>query len=232
MDKALVLKAEIRQGLGSKDAAKLRKKGQIPAVVYGHKKEPASIVLDAKSFREGLQRGHRLVEVEIDKKNETLLIKEVQYDYLGTDIIHVDMMRVDVTEMVRLTVPIELKGTAKGAAEGGMVESHTGNLEIECRVTQIPEKIVVSVKEMALGDAIHVKDIQLPEGVKLIGSPELLVATCHLVAEVKTTEELEAEMPAAPEVITAAKEEPEEGEAAAAETKEPKEKKEKKEEKK
>jgi large subunit ribosomal protein L25 len=232
MDKALVLKAEIRQGLGSKDAAKLRKKGQIPAVVYGHKEKPASIVLDAKSFREGLQHGHRLVEVEIDKKNETLLIKEVQYDYLGTDIIHVDLMRVDVTEMVRVTVPIELKGTAKGAAEGGMVESHTGNLEIECRVTQIPEKIVVSVKEMALGDAIHVKDIQLPEGVKLISSPELLVATCHLVAEVKTTEELEAEMPAAPEVITAAKEEPEEGEAAAAETKEPKEKKEKKEEKK
>jgi large subunit ribosomal protein L25 len=230
MDKALVLKAEIRQGLGSKDAIKLRKQGQIPAVVYGHKKEPVSIVLHAKSFREGLQHGHRLIEVEIDKKNETLLIKEVQYDYLGTDIIHVDLMRVDVTEMVRVTVPIELKGTAKGAAEGGMVESHTGNLEVECRVTQIPERIVVSVKEMVLGDAIHAKDIQLPEGVKLISSPELLVATCHIVAEVKTTEELEAEMPAAPEVITAAKEEPEEGEAAA-ESKEPKEPKEKKEDK-
>ena len=228
MDKAQVLKAEIRQGLGSKDAAKLRKKGQIPAIVYGHKQEPVSIALDAKSFREGLQSGHRLMEVEINNKNETLLIKEVQYDYVGTDIIHVDLMRVDVTEMVRVTVPIELKGTAKGAAEGGMVETHTGNLEIECRVTQIPEQIVVSVKEMALGDAIHAKDIQLPEGVKLISSPELLVATCHVVAEVKTTEELEAEMPAAPEVITAAKEEPEEGEAAA----EPKEKKEKKEEKK
>ena len=234
MDKALVLKAEIRQGLGSKDAAKLRKKGQVPAVVYGHKKEPVSIVLDAKSFREGLQSGRRLMEIEIGKKNETLLIKEVQYDYLGTDIIHVDLMRVDVTEMVRVTVPIELKGTAKGAAEGGMVELHTGNLEVECRVTQIPERIVVSVKEMALGDAIHAKDIQLPEGVKLISSPELLVVTCHIVAEVKTTEELEAEMPAAPEVITAAKEEPEEGEATAEpkESKEPKEKKEKKEEKK
>ena len=229
MDKAQVLKAEIRQGLGTKDAAKLRKKGQIPAIVYGHKKEPVSIVLDAKSFREGLQSGHRLMEVEINKKNETLLIKDVQYDYVGTDIIHVDLMRVDVTEMVRVTVPIALKGTAKGAAEGGMVETHTGNLEIECRVTQIPEQIVVSVKEMALGDSIHVKDIQLPEGVKLISSPDLLVATCHLVAEVKTTEEVLAEAPAAPEVITAAKEEPEEGEEAVAE---PKEKKEKKEEKK
>ncbi len=229
MDKAQVLKAEIRQGLGSKDAVKLRKKGQIPAVVYGHKQEPVSIALDAKSFRDELNQGHRLMEIEINKKNETLLIKDVQYDYVGTDIIHVDLMRVDVTEMVRVTVPIVLKGTAKGAQEGGMVETHTGNLEIECRVTQIPEQIVVSVKEMALGDAIHAKDIQLPDGVKLISSPELLVATCHVVAEVKTTEELEAEMPVAPEVITAAKEEPEEGEATAAE---PKEKKEKKEEKK
>jgi large subunit ribosomal protein L25 len=228
MEKAQVLKAEIRQGLGTKDAAKLRKNGQIPAIVYGHKQEPVSIILNAKSFREGLNTGQRLMEVEINKKNETLLIKDVQYDYIGTDIIHVDLMRVDVTEMVRVTVPIALKGTAKGAAEGGMVETHTGNLEIECRVTQIPEQIVVSVKEMALGDAIHAKDIQLPEGVKLISSPELLVATCHLVAEVKTTEEVLAEAPAAPEVITAAKEEPEEGEAAA----EPKEKKEKKEEKK
>jgi large subunit ribosomal protein L25 len=231
MDKAQVLKAEIRQGVGSKDAIKLRKKGQIPAVVYGHKKEPVTITLNAKSFREGLQQGHRLMEVEIDKKNETLLVKDVQYDYVGTDIIHVDFMRVDVTELVRVTVPIETKGTAKGAQEGGMVEIHTGKLEVECRVTQIPERIVISVKEMALGDAIHAKDIQLPEGIKLISSPELLVATCHVVAEVKTTEELEAELPTAPEVITAAKEEPEEGEAAA-EAKEPKEKKEKKEEKK
>ena len=124
MDKAQVLKAEIRQGVGSKDAIKLRKKGQIPAVVYGHKQEPATITLNAKSFREALQQGHRLMEVEINKKNETLLVKDVQYDYVGTDIIHVDLMRVDVTEMVRVTVSIELKGTAKGAQEGGMVEVH------------------------------------------------------------------------------------------------------------
>lgn len=230
MDKALVLKAEIRQHIGSKDATRLRKQGQIPAVVYGHKKEPVSIALDAKSFVEGLHQGRRLVEVEIDKKNETMLVKDVQYDYLGTEVIHVDLMRVDVTEMVRVTVPIELKGAAKGAQEGGMVEVHTGRIEVECRVTQIPDRITVSVKEMVLGDAIHAKDLKLPEGVKLISSPELLLATCHLVAEVKTTEELEAEMPVAPEVITAAKEEPEAGEAAA-EPKEPKEPKEKKEDK-
>jgi large subunit ribosomal protein L25 len=234
MEKAQVLKAEVRQYSGSKDSAKLRKQGQVPAIVYGHKTQPVSISLDKRSFVDELHRGHRLMEVQIADKKETVLVKEVQYDHLGDEIIHIDLMLVDVTEMVQVTVPIELKGTAKGTHEGGMVELHTGSVEVECLVTNIPERITISIKEMVLGDSIHAKDMQLPEGVKLISSPELLVATCHEVAEVKTTEEIEAEMPAAPEVITAAKEEPEEG-AEAAETKEakePKEKKEKKEEKK
>jgi large subunit ribosomal protein L25 len=128
-------------------------------------------------------------------------------------------------------VPVDLKGTAKGTHEGGMVELITNKLEIECLVTNIPERITISVKEMILGDVMHAKDIVLPEGVTLISSPEQLVVSCHEVAEVKTTEELEAEMPVTPEVITAAKEEPEEGEEAAEEKKEPKEKKEAKEKK-
>jgi large subunit ribosomal protein L25 len=234
MDKTVVLKAEIRLSRGSKDAAGLRKQGQIPAIIYGHKKEPVAISLDARSFVEELHRGRRLMDIQLGKENEKMLVKEVQYDHLGKEIIHVDLMRVDVTEMVRVAVPIEFKGTAKGAHEGGMVEVHTDRVEVECRVTEIPERITVSIKEMALGDALHAKDLQLPEGVKLISPPELLLATCHLVAETKTTEELEAATPAAPEVITAAKEEPAGGEEAAEqkEAKEPKEKKEKKEEKK
>jgi large subunit ribosomal protein L25 len=231
MEKAQVLKAEVRQHRGSKDSARLRKQGQIPAIVYGHKQQPVSISLDKRSFIDELHRGHRLMEVQIADKHETVLVKDVQYDHLGKEIIHVDLMLVDVTEMVRVTVPIELKGTAKGTHEGGMVELHTGSVEVECLVTNIPERITVSIKEMVLGDSIHAKDIQLPEGVKLISPPELLMATCHEVAVVKTTEELEAEMPVAPEVITEVKEEPEEG-AEAAETKEAKEPKEKKEEKK
>ena len=235
MDKAQVLKAEVRQNRGSKDAAKLRKQGQIPAIVYGHKKEPVAISLDARSFVEELHHGRRLMNIQMGKEHEAMLVKEVQYDHLGKEIIHVDLMRVDVTEMVRVTVPIELKGTAKGTHEGGMVEVHTDHVEVECRVTEIPERISVPIKEMALGDALHAKDLQLPEGVKLISPPELLLATCHVVAEVKTTEEIEAEMPAVPEVITEVKREGEEGEEAAGEQKEskgPKEKKEDKEKKK
>jgi large subunit ribosomal protein L25 len=174
------------------------------------------------------------MNIQMGKEHEAMLVKEVQYDHLGKEIIHVDLMRVDVTEMVRVTVPIELKGTAKGTHEGGMVEVHTDHVEVECRVTEIPERILVSIKEMAIGDSLHAKDLQLPEGVKLVSPAELLLATCHVVAEVKTTEELEAEMPAAPEVITEVKREEEGAEAASEqkESKEPKEKKEDKEKKK
>lgn len=230
MAKAQKLKGEVREHQGSGDSARLRKQGRIPAVVYGHKKEPVAISLDAHTFLEELHHGRRLLDIQFGGGTETLLIKDVQYDHLGKEIIHVDFMRVDVTETVTVTVPVEFKGVAKGTHEGGMLEVHADQLEVECRVTDIPEKITVSVKEMNLEDAMHAKDIPLPEGVKLISAPETLMVTCHEVVEAKTTEDIEAELPAAPEVITAAKEEAEEGEGAG-EEKQPKEKKEEKEKK-
>ncbi len=206
MDKSLLLEAEIREHAGSKSAAKLRAQGRIPAIVYGHKKEPTSISLDAHDFAEGLHHGHRLLDVKIGKRKEKLLVKDLQYDHLSKNIIHADLIRVDVTEMVKVTVPLELKGTAKGAHEGGIIEEHTDHLEIECRATDIPESIIVSVKEVGVGDAVHASDIELPTEVKLVSDPTTLLVTCHLVAAAKTTEELEEEAPTAPEVITEVKE--------------------------
>jgi large subunit ribosomal protein L25 len=213
MEKSLLLKAEIREQTGSGYAAKVRKGGRIPAIVYGHKEEPVAISLDAHNLVEGLHHGHRVMDVQIGKKQEKMIVKELQYDHLGRDIIHVDLMRVDVTETIRVAVPIELKGTAKGTHEGGVVEMHTNRLEVECKVTDIPEVIVVSVKEIGLGDTLHASDVELPSGVKLVSAPTTLLVTCSLVATTKTTEELEAEMPAAPEVIGEVKEEAGEEEA-------------------
>jgi large subunit ribosomal protein L25 len=219
MEKALVLKAQKREQTGSKSAAKVREEERIPAIVYGHKKEPVAISLDAHNLVEGLHHGHRLVDVQIGRKREKMLIKDLQYDYLGKDVIHVDLMRVDVSEMVKVTVPIELKGTAQGSHEGGIVEEHIDHLEVECKVTDIPETIVVSVKEMGVGDNLHAGDIELPDGVKLISDPSTLLITCGLVAAAKSTEELEEEIPAAPEVIGEAKEAEEEKKPSEEETK-------------
>ncbi len=211
MAKTLLLKAEVREHIGSKHAAQVRAQGMIPAIVYGHKKAPEAIAVNAHDFIEGLHHGHRLMDVQVGKKKEKMLVKDLQYDHLGRDIIHADLVRVDVTEVVRVSVALELKGTPKGAEEGGILDAHADSLEVECRVTEIPDGIVMSVKEMEVGDALYARDAELPEGVKLASDPDMLLAACHVVTEAPTTEEVEAEEPAAPEVIGEAGEE-EEGE--------------------
>jgi len=202
MADTVVLNAEVRKDSGTKYAKVLRKNGKLPAVVYGHKQESVTLAFDAHDFVKTLHHGHRLFDVKMGKKVETMLVKAIQYDHLGKDIIHADLVRVDLTERVKVTVPIELYGTSAGSHEGGIIDEHLANLEIECTVTSIPEFIEVSIKEMGVGDAVHAKDIKLPDGVKLITNPEALILTCHLVAAAKSTEELEEDMPTAPEVIT------------------------------
>jgi len=206
MKKTLLLKAELREHTGSKTVRKVRQQGRIPAIVYGHKKAPTAISLDAHNFVEGLHHGHRLMDVQIGTKKEKTIVKDLQYDHLGKNIIHVDLIRVNVSETVKVTVPIELKGTAASTHESGIIEEHIDHLEIECKAIDIPETIVVSVKEVHVGDVLHAGDIELPDGVSLASPPDTLIITCHLVAAVKTTEELEEEAPVAPEVIGEPKE--------------------------
>jgi large subunit ribosomal protein L25 len=209
MAKTVQLTATIRENTGTKAAAKEREQGRIPAVVYGHKKEPEAISLDAHNLVEGLHHGQRLMDIKIGKKIQKVLVKDIQYDYLGRNIIHADLVRVDITETIKVTVPIELKGTAKGTHEGGVITEHTDHLEIECQAANIPENIVITVTDMDVGDTLHAKDAELPPGAKLSSSPDILLITCSLVAAAKSAEELEEEEKeaAAPEVISEAKEE-------------------------
>lgn len=212
MDKTLTLQAELRDRIGSKGAAAVRKRGRIPGIVYGHKKDPVAISLDAHDFVEGVKHGLRLIDVTIDGDTQKMLIKALQHDHLGRTIVHVDLMRIDVTERIEVEVPVELKGVAKGTHDGGVVESHIDHLDVECLAIEIPASIVVPIKELGVGESIKAGDIKLPAGVKLVTPAESYVVSCRIVAEAKTTEQLEAEAPVAPEVITEREPKAEEGE--------------------
>jgi large subunit ribosomal protein L25 len=212
MEQAL-LKAEKRQRTGSRSAAQLRDAtpARLPATIYGHKQAPESISVDRHDLALQLQRGTKLFDVELDGKSEKMLIKDIQYDYLGKIIIHVDFLRVDLAEKVKITVPVEIKGIARGAAEGGIIQAHLDKIELECLVTDIPDAITFNVKNVGLGDAIHAGDLELPSGTKLLTDAKALILTCNIVAAAKSTEEMEAETPAAgPEILTERK--PVEGE--------------------
>jgi len=210
----LSLQGEPRERIGSKGAAAVRRKGRIPAIVYGHKQEPVAISLDAHDFVEGLRHGHRLMDVTIGGNAEKMLIKDLQYDYLGRTIIHADLIRVDVTERIKVEVTLELKGVPKGTQDGGVLESHMDHLEVECLAVDIPKSILVPVKDLDVGQSLYARDVKLPEGVKLMSLPDVMVVTCRVLAEAKTTEQIVAETPVAPEVIRERAPTAEEGEAA------------------
>jgi len=210
MTDKVTLKGELRDKVGTNSSAQLRSEGKLPAVMYGHGEGASSFAIGRHEFTEAINHGQRLFEIEISGKTETLLVKELQYDYLGKNFIHVDFIRVNLAEVVTVTVELKLKGTAPGTTEGGMLDVHMDAIDVECKVSDIPEIIELSVKEVNVGDAIHAGDITLPAGATLVTDAEALILNCHVVAEAKTTEELEGEMPSGPEVITEKKEETEE----------------------
>jgi large subunit ribosomal protein L25 len=196
------LQVELREKAGSSHAAQLRGKGKMPAIVYGHKKESVSIVLDVHAFVEALHHGHRLFTADLPDGNQALLLKALQYDYLGKNVIHADFIRVDLNERVVVKVPLELRGTAKGASHGGILDELLSSLEIECPVVEIPQTIPIIVRDLEVGDSISAGQIVLPANCVLKTDPRALVINCHEVVETKTTDELAAEQPVVPEVIT------------------------------
>ncbi|MBI1368801.1 MAG: 50S ribosomal protein L25 [Planctomycetes bacterium] len=203
------LKATPRDRLGSKYAARLRATGQLPAVVYGHGQDPDHVALEAESFLHSLHEGAHLLDLDADGKAQTCLIKDVQYDYLGTNIIHVDLTRVDLSEEVEVSVPIELKGEDKspGAkAANAVLEQPIVDLEVICRADSIPDAIYVDISAMNVDDAITVGDLKLPEGVRTEVDADAVVVSISLAAEETEAAPTEG-APTEPIVLTERKEE-------------------------
>jgi large subunit ribosomal protein L25 len=203
--------ANPRKELGSRANKRLRDAGLLPGVVYGHKEAVVPVTLPKKELVTHLNRGAHVFELALEGKNERVLVKEVQYDHLGLEVIHVDFARVSLDEKVEVTVPIELKGTPKGEADGGVLQQIVSELEVECLVTEIPDAIRHNVSELALNEVLHIRDLKLPPGVRAIPDGDVIVATIKEIAE---TEAVPAEGETAEPEVIGRKAGEEEGEAA------------------
>ncbi|HEY3244571.1 MAG TPA: 50S ribosomal protein L25 [Phycisphaerae bacterium] len=203
------VKAQPRQELGSKYTRRLRTSGRLPAIIYGHGETPEPISLDTHEVKLALGHGTHLLSVELDGGARPCLIKQVQFDHLQHDPIHLDLARVDLNERVKVRVGIELRGTPKGLGHGGILEQLLADVEVECLVTEIPEMIRPNVAHLHLGDVLHVKELVAPPGVKILAEPEAIVASVRVLAveePVAVATEGEA-APTQPEVIGRGKEE-------------------------
>lgn len=205
------LKAEPRQAAGSRAAARLRRDGKLPAVVYGHKQSAESVSLVYRDVESHLEHGLHVIKLDMSGQVQPCQFKQAQYDYLGSTLVHVDLVRVDLSERVKVTVALEFRGTPKGAVEGGQIRHEMTDLEIECVVSEIPELIRVDVSDLGLDEVLHVKDIELPDGATAVSDAAAAVAVVRLPITAEAVEEApveaaEGETAAAePEVIAKGK---------------------------
>ena len=172
---AEVVQVERREGtMGTSASRRLRKNGQVPAVLYGHKQGNEHLTLTQKSVDSILRHHSKIVELQ-GAVNETALVSDLQFDPLGIDVLHIDLQRVDLNERVTVAVSIQFKGEPAGAKQGGIVIESGHEVEVECPAVAIPEAIVLQVTAVAAGENRTAGDLVLPENVSLVTSPETVV---------------------------------------------------------
>lgn len=207
---AEVLNVEVRQGRGTREARRLRRNGQIPAVLYGHGEQVVSLAVGAEEMATALRHHSRLVDLK-GGVNESALVRALQWDAFGQEVLHVDFTRVSADERIQVQVPVELRGDVPGAHEGGAIEHLLHEITVECVATAIPENISVNVGQMKVGDKITVGQLELPAGVTAVDDADDIVVQC-VEAAVAPEPELHAPEAAEPEVIGRKEKEEEEEE--------------------
>ena len=202
----MAIKTMMRETFGKGVVKKMRKNGFIPAVIYGKSlnlsiKLPYSAVKALKSihFSEST-----IIDMEIEgKEGEGVkaLIKDVQYNPITDEIMHVDFMQVSMEEKITVNIPVVLKGDCKGVKEGGVLEQMLWEIEIEALPMDIPDKINLDVSQLGMGDSIHVKDLNLGDSVKIMESPGETIVTVVAKHEEEAAPAEEVEEGKEPEVI-------------------------------
>lgn len=198
---------------GTRACRKLRQGGEVPANLYGAEKQAGqktkltstALAVSAYDLMQLIEHHHNVVEVQYDGNAELALIREVQRDVFGDDVLHVDMEMIDATQKIELSVELVFKGDAKGVKEGGRMQIDLHELEIEALPLAVPENIVVRVDDLEMDGMIHVKELQLPEGVTAVTPGDTSVVQVVPVEDTEGEDDGDAPTSEEPEVISKGK---------------------------
>jgi len=174
----VVFSAQGRANKGSAEAKRLRRTGRIPAVIYGRKGASVTIDLDAREFMSGVKgiSESTIVKVNIDGTIHDAFVKDTQRDIKDGNILHVDFYEIEGDTLFRARVSLNLQGNPIGVREGGILETPLHDIEVECFPKDLPERLDVDIAGLKANQAIHVRDLALGSGVKLISNPDQVVA--------------------------------------------------------
>jgi len=200
----VTLEVTRREATGKEVAKKLRRDGKVPAVVYGGHREPVAITVDRKTVSELIQKSEHgirsvfLLKMAGSDQQRHAMIKELTIDPISRKMKHIDFVRVIMDEVVKVTIPVHVTGTAIGVKEGGLLDFQVRELHVECLPNAIPDSIDVDVTSLGGHEYFRIKDLKLPEGVKVLDDEERVVVG---VTHAKIEAEPAAEAVAEPEVI-------------------------------
>ena len=175
--------AQERSDYGRKASRTFRKEGLLPANLYGLGKENLTVTVNTKEFTRIFMAGHRIFTLEVGDGKEQSVVKEVQYDNLGSEVIHVDFTRIDITQQITLEVGVELIGTVAS----GVIQFPMKEVKVESLPAGFPASISINVIELKIGDVIRIEDLEVPDGCVFTDDPDALVL--QVVAPIEEVEE-------------------------------------------
>ena len=213
------LTAERRSDAGKGVARKLRAAGKVPAVLYGQGVDTTPLTVESRDLTHllhGSAGSNVLVDLVVDGEKHLAIPREIQRDHIHSRWVHVDFLAVSRSQTITVSVPVHETGEAVGVKEGGVVEHHLREVQIECLPQDVPDEIVVDITGVELGDMVHVSDLVPPTGVTILTNPEDAVLSVVTPAALRVEADLTVPGEEAPEVPME-EEAPAEGEAPVAE---------------
>lgn len=181
----IIVAAEVRSSRGKNEARRTRRAGQIPAVVYGAFQDPVSIAVNPREILKIVRSatGYNTIFNLAVAGGETtpVMVVDQQVDPIRGNLLHADLKRIDLTKRIKVAVPVATTGEARGVKlQGGLMEIVSRSVEIECLPGDIPERFVVDVTELMIGQAKRASDIELSGSMKLVSPADAVIA--HMVA--------------------------------------------------
>ena len=163
---------------GKSKARSLRRDGMVPGVYYFRGEENVDLQIDKKKLYHAMSSGQHVFEVEMNGATQYVTIKGIQYHPVTDEVLHIDLMQVNMTEKMKFTIPISLEGEAEGVKEGGVLSQILTTIDVNCLPTSVPDNILVDISNMELNSNKTVADIvNIPEGVEILSDPESTIAT-------------------------------------------------------
>jgi large subunit ribosomal protein L25 len=197
---AEVLEVERREKVGSAATTRLRREGKVPAVLYGHGEGNEHLAVPKVQVNTLIRHHSKTVELK-GAVSETALVNHVHWDPLGIEVLHLDLIRVNLKEEVEVTVPIHTRGESVGVRSGGMLLENMHEVDIRCPAGGIPDALDVDVSELAMGSHLTAGDLELPEGVVLVTEADAVIVRIEEPKGASDDAEAESAVGAEPEVI-------------------------------